>query len=82
MKRLLRIVQGWLRALTTGKDGETPDAIRIGSILLGAQFLFLAGWHVMVLSKDFDPQAYGTGAAAILAATGAALGMARKTQPE
>nr|WP_294850060.1 hypothetical protein [uncultured Sphingomonas sp.] len=49
---------------------------------MGTQFVLLASWHVMVLSKDFDPMAYGTGAAALLAATGAALGMAHKTMPD
>lgn len=80
--RFLRCCLRWLRKLTTTHDNRTPDAIRIGSILLGAQFLFLAAWSVMYLGNPFDPMAYGSGAAALLAATGAALGMAHRTNPE
>lgn len=78
---IIKTVLRWLRKLTTGKDNETPDAIRIGSILLGTQFLFLAFWSIVVTGHEFDALNYGSGAAALLAATGFALGMARYTQP-
>jgi hypothetical protein len=82
MQTFFRTILRWIRLLTTGKDNRTPDAIRIGSILIGFQFLFLAAWSVIYQGHPFDPTNYGTGAAAILAATGAALGMAHRTQPE
>lgn len=67
-----------IRKLTTGKDNKTPDVIRIGGILLGAQFLVLAG----VNHKSFDPMAYGGGAAALLAAIGAALRLKAPDEPQ
>jgi hypothetical protein len=76
----LRSIQAALRALrylTTGKDNTTPDVIRIGGILLGIQFLALAAWN----HSSFDPLAYGGGAAALLAAIGAALRLKAPDEP-
>lgn len=79
---MIKTIIGWARQLTTSRDNQTPDVIRIGSILLGAQFLALAGFDALVLHNSFDPSNYGTGAAALLAATGAALWAKRKDEPE
>ena len=79
---LVRLILEWVRTLTTGRDNQTPDVIRIGSILLGTQFLALAAYSAVVLKQPFDAMAYGGGAAAILGATGAALGMKRKDEPD
>lgn len=78
---LVRRLLFWVRALTTGRDNETPDLIRIGGILLGAQYLILAGWSVLALDNAFDALSYGSGAAALLAAIGAALRMKASTEP-
>jgi hypothetical protein len=77
VRRLLR----WVRALTTGRDNQTPDLIRIGGILLGAQYLVLTGWSVLALKNAFDALSYGSGAAALLAAIGGALRMKASTEP-
>lgn len=79
---LIRTILRWVRKLTTSKDNQTPDVIRIGAILIGAQFLALATFDALVLRNGFDPSTYGTGAAAILASTGAALWAKRKDEPE
>lgn len=79
---LLRLIASWVRKLTTSRDNQTPDVIRIGAILIGAQFLVLAAFDAVALRNSFDPTSYGTGAAAILAATGAALGLKRKDEPD
>lgn len=71
----------WVRKLTTTRDNETPDVIRIGSILVGVQFVALATFDALALRNGFDPTNYGTGAAAILAATGAALWAKRSDEP-
>lgn len=63
----------FVRKITTLRDNETPDLIRIGGILIGFQFILLAGWDAFGLRNAFDPMAYGGGAAALLAAIGAAL---------
>lgn len=71
--RVLMSILLFIRKLTTGRDNQTPDLIRIGGILLGFQFLVLASWDAFGLRNAFDPMAYGGGAAALLAAIGAAL---------
>lgn len=72
----------WLRLLTTSRDNQTPDVIRIGAIAVGLQFVVNAGFDIFALNNQFDPSNYGTGAAAILAATGVALGFKRKDEPD
>jgi hypothetical protein len=78
--RILTASLLFIRKITTGKDNETPDLIRIGGILLGFQFIVLAGWDAFGLRNAFDPMAYGGGAAALLAAIGAALRMKEPTE--
>lgn len=78
----LRRVGGWLRGLTTSRDNQTPDVIRIGAVLIGAQFVINAAFDLFALHNAFDPTNYGTGAASILAATGAALWAKCKDEPE
>lgn len=78
---MIRTALHWLRKLTTSRDNQTPDVIRLGSILIGAQFVALATFDALVLRNPFDPSNYGTGAAAILAATGAALWAKRNDEP-
>ena len=68
---ILQAILQFIRKITTGRDNDTPDLIRIGGIILGFQFVVLAG----INWDDFEPMAYGGGAAALLAAIGAALGM-------
>jgi hypothetical protein len=80
----LRFILGVLsvvRKLTTGRDNSTPDIIRIGGILLGAQFLVLAAWDAFGLRNGFDAMAYGTGAAALLGAIGMALRLKAPDEP-
>lgn len=72
----------WLRLLTSSRDNQTPDVIRIGCILFGMWGLGLSAWDVLVLDHQFDMLNYGGGVAAILASTGAALGFKRKDEPE
>lgn len=72
----LRVILGALHAvrrLCTARDNQTPDVISLGGMLLGAQFLVLAHVAVIVNGQSFDPMSYGGGAAALLAAIGAAL---------
>lgn len=80
--KLFRCAMHWLRKLTSSRDNRTPDVIRIGAILIGAQFIILAAWDAVALRNSFDPANYGTGAAAILAATGGALWAKRKDEPD
>jgi len=72
----------WLRKLLTGRDNQTPDVVRVLGVLMGIQFMVNAGWDLVVHTHHFDPNAYGLGAAALLAAIGAALGLKRKDEPD
>lgn len=78
--RILLAILTFIRKITTGKDNQTPDVIRIGGILIGFQFILLAGWDAFGLRNAFDPMAYGGGAAALLAAIGAALRFKQSTE--
>ena len=71
----------WLRYLTTGKDNQSPDILRVMGALMGVQFIVNSGWSLAVSGQAWDPNAYGVGAAALLAALGIAMGVARKTEP-
>ena len=66
-----------LRQTTTGPDNKTFDIVRIMGGLMALQFLANSLWAVLVSNKDFDPTSYGTGAAAMLTALGAAMRIAR-----
>ncbi|MBF7012529.1 hypothetical protein QUC32_23050 [Novosphingobium resinovorum] len=79
---MIRTALRVIRHLTTGKDNATPDVIRIGGILMGAQFLALATYDVIALGHAFSPTDYGAGAAALLAAIGTALRIKQSTEPE
>lgn len=72
----------WLRKLTTARDGDTPDVIRIGGIVIGTEFVVLAGWSVIADNQAFDATNYGTGAGLILTAIGAALRLKASTEPK
>jgi hypothetical protein len=79
--RFLRSIASWLRRLTTSIDNQTPDVIRIGVILFGLQAMGLAAWDALYLKHQYDMMNYCGGAAALLAAAGAALRMKRKDEP-
>lgn len=79
---MLKTLLAWVRILTSSRDNKTPDVIRIGGILLGTQFMILAGWDILAHGHHFDPMNYGTGAAALLAAIGAALRLKKCDEPD
>jgi hypothetical protein len=72
----------WLRKLITGKDNATPDVVRILGVLMGIQFIVNAGWALAAAGQPWDPNAYGIGAGALLAAIGAALGLKARSEPD
>ena len=82
MRNLLRTLLRWLRHLTSSRDNQTPDVIRIGAIMFGMWALGLSAWDVLVLNHQFDMLNFGGGAAALLGATGAALGLKRRDEPD
>ncbi len=65
----------------SGKDNQTLD---VGRILWASSILsFLGmGFYGIYKGQAMDYIAFGTGAAALLAAGGAALGLKSKTEPE
>lgn len=68
----------FIREITTARDNHTSDLIRVTGLAMAVQFVWLAGanWD------KFSPTEYGTGAGLILAALGAAMRVARPTEPE
>ena len=81
INRFIKCVLTWVRLLTTSRDNQTPDVIRIAAILIGLQFVANAAFDLVVLNNPFAPDSYGVGAGAILAAVGAALWAKRKDEP-
>lgn len=71
-----------LKHVSTSRDGESYDVIRVGMILSGAALIFLAGWDVIVHRAAFDALQFGTGVAAILFGGGAGIGAKRKDEPD
>ena len=71
--RAFRAIARLFRYLTTARDNQTPSLIRILALLLGGEFVWLAAYAVVAMGHPFDPMAFGGGAAALLAALGAAL---------
>jgi hypothetical protein len=65
----------------TGKDNETLD---IGRVLwaAGTIVFFVLSIHSTYKGQPFDPTAWGSGFAAVLAGGGAALGFKSKTEPD
>ena len=73
MMHIIRRIGTLVRFLTTARDNQTPSLIRILALLLGGEFVWLAAYAVIVGKQPFDAMAFGGGAAALLAALGAAL---------
>lgn len=70
----------FVREITTARDNETSDLIRVTGLAMSGQYIWLAGassWQ----GHPFDPVAYGTGAGLMIAALGAAMRVARPTEP-
>lgn len=78
---MIAAIMRWVRQLTTSRDNETPDVIRIGGIVIGFQFAIHAAVDLFMFGHAFSPSDYGAGAAAILAAIGAALALKRSDEP-
>ena len=72
-------MQHILHALS-GPDNKTIDIARILWVVsVLAMIVFEA--HAVWAGKEFDPVAFATGAAAILAGGGAAVGLKGRTEP-
>lgn len=67
--------------MLTGKDGSTYDVVRVGGVMTLLTFLALAAYAVVAKGQTWDPQAFGIGAGAVIAAVGAACGLKAKTEP-
>ena len=70
----------WILQLFTGKDNKTLDIGRVHWFAMTAGYLGLSGWHVYSTGA-FDAVPWATGAAAVLASGGAALGLKANTEP-
>jgi hypothetical protein len=78
IRRVWDIFATFIREITTARDNHTSDLIRVTGLAMAVQFIWLAGanWD------KFSPTEYGTGAGLILAALGAAMRVARPTEPD
>jgi hypothetical protein len=67
----------FVREITTARDNQTTDLVRVTGLAIAVQFVWLAAANW----QSFEPVAYGTGAGLILAALGTAMRVARPTEP-
>ncbi len=65
-----------LREITTARDNQTTDLIRVTGLAGAVQFVWKAG-----ASPSFDPRGYAEGLGLLLVALGAAMRVARPTEP-
>lgn len=77
---MIDFIKRIIKDCATGIDGVTFDVARIGGMLALVAHAGLTGVH-LALHGAFDPLAFGTGAGAIIAAAGAAVGMKAHTEP-
>lgn len=70
-----------MKQMFTGKDNATLDIGRVLWAQISVGYMFLSGYSVYN-GNAFDAVAWGTGAAAILGAGGAALGLKSNTEPD
>lgn len=66
--------------LFTGRDNTTWDLGRVLWAKMALSYVALSAWQV-THGGAFEPVAWGTGAAALLAAGGAAIGLKAHTEP-
>ncbi len=66
-----------LREITTARDNQTTDLIRVTGLAGAVQFVWLAA----VSWERFEPQAYANGLGVLLGALGVAMRVARPTEP-
>lgn len=69
-----------IRDLLTGKDSATYEIARVSGAAVVATFLGLSAYAVIGKGQHFDPQEFGIGAGAVIAAMGAALKLTEKSQ--
>ena len=67
----------FIREITTARDNQTSDLVRVTGLGGAVQFVWLAAANW----ERFDPVGYGTGFGLILAALGTAMRVARPTEP-
>lgn len=69
------------RDLFTGIDGTTFDILRVGCALGLVSYIGLSTYAIFT-GDDFNWIGFGTGFAAILAASGAGIGLKKDTEPK
>ncbi len=67
----------FFREITTARDNQSADIVRVIGLAAGVQFVWLAGANWV----RFDPEAYAKGAGIMLVALGSAMRFARPTEP-
>lgn len=78
MKTLL----SFLKDITTTKDGESFDVIRVSLIIAGLSLIFLAAWDVIANRTHFNALEFGGGIGTLLGGAGLGIGAKRKDEPD
>lgn len=67
----------FFREITTARDNQSADIVRVIGLGIAVQFIWLAGANWV----KFDPEGYAKGAGIMLVALGSAMRFARPTEP-
>lgn len=74
-------IVSFLKDISTSRDGESFDVVRVGIIVSVAALLFLTGWDVIANKAHFAALEFGGGVAAILFGGGFGIGAKVKDEP-
>ena len=72
----------WFKHLLSGKDNQTPDAVRVMGFVGFLQGMGLQFYDTVIRGNAFDLQAFGIGMGVLFGAIGAALGLKKDTEPD
>jgi uncharacterized membrane protein len=69
-----------IKDLLTGQDNVTYQIARVSGAAVVVTFIALSAYAVIGKGQPFDPQQFGIGAGAVIAAMGAALKLTEKSE--
>jgi hypothetical protein len=73
--------KGSVLQVFTGADNQTLDLGRILWFKMSLAYIGLTAFHIIAHHAAFDPVAFGSGAAAVLAGGGAGVAIKANTEP-
>lgn len=73
MKAILDAIRSLLKQTLTDNSGESYEILRLSAGMGVTMFVVLAAVDVLIKGEPFDPESYGIGFGAVVAAAGTAI---------